>query len=133
MTTKTKTKRGHHEGTGNGEHADEEDSETVDVEAVEKDAFKGLIKGKSIITVDGEKRWSKKKQFRAEIKEVFGGKDRDCGGFRSFTIKKDVTGGLKMKRVIWLNGEIEDKNDEFRRSKPRRGTAASSTKNGKKK
>ena len=51
-------------------------SETVDVEAVEKDAFKGLIKGKSIITVDGEKRWSKKKQFRAEIKEVFGGKDR---------------------------------------------------------
>ena len=52
--------------------------------------FKALIKKKSIITVDGEKRWSKKKQFRSEIKEVFGGESRNYGGFRSFTLKKDT-------------------------------------------
>ena len=101
------------------EQTPEEMNDPIDEEAAEKDKFKALIKKKSIITVDGEKRWSKKKQFRSEIKEVFGGETRNYNGFRSFTLKKDTTGGLKMKRIVWLNGDVEDKNDELRRTKPR--------------
>ena len=58
--------------------------------------FQEALKKKSIITVAGVERWSKKKQFRHEVKEIFGGEGRNIPGFRTFT--KDVD---KSKMVKW--------------------------------
>ena len=63
--------------------------------------FHEALRKESTITVGGSKRWSKKKQFRHEVKEIFGGKERNISGFRTFT--KDV---VKAGLVKWKFHEM---------------------------
>ena len=70
----------------------DEESNQLDVSLTSKTDpvhnFHEALRKESTITVGGSKRWSKKKQFRHEVKEIFGGKERNIPGFRTFT--KDV-------------------------------------------
>ena len=92
----------HQEPLDSGENANIElENKTINSEKVEtgvdfETAFQESLKQASTITIAGVDRWSKKKQFRHEVKEIFGGKDRNIPGFRTFT--KDLK---RSKMVKW--------------------------------
>jgi hypothetical protein len=48
-----------------------------------------------MISHSGVKRWSKRKQFKAEVTELFGGDARSAAGFKTFTLDKKVVKNVK--------------------------------------
>ena len=79
----------------------DEESNQLDVSLTSKTDpvhnFHEALRKESTITVGGSKRWSKKKQFRHEVKEIFGGKERNISGFRTFTKDIAKAGLVKME------------------------------------
>ena len=74
---------------------DEEQIEVKSAEEIERERFKEVIQKKSMISHSGVKRWSKRKQFKAEVTELFGGDARSAAGFKTFTLDKKVVKNVK--------------------------------------